>query len=185
MLLDRQLPPIDRVAESYRAYCMAVASGLPMAAAGADAGPSDLAHEALITVVKKARDGSLPMDDETHLRRLIRTIVIRIHLSRLRRKNRMRHGGGVRFSGVDEAPIDPGTSPSGKAARGEARGLVAAAFRQLSDRDRELIRLRYVEEVSCAEIGLRFGYSSEYASRATRAALRRLEAALPSFGGEA
>jgi RNA polymerase sigma-70 factor (ECF subfamily) len=48
--------------------------------------------------------------------------------------------------------VDPGTSPSIRVVRAEMRDRVRAALEQLPDRDREVLVMRYLEQLSMAEI---------------------------------
>ena len=120
------------------------------------------------------------------MKRWFRRVIVRTHLTHLRRERREKRGGRlVAVASFDDPPTDPGTSPSGRAERGESRAILASAFARLSAGDQDLVRWRYVDGLSCREIGERLGVSSEYASRITRAALDRLRADLPSLGDEA
>jgi RNA polymerase sigma-70 factor (ECF subfamily) len=56
-----------------------------------------------------------------------------------------------------ERLMTSGTSPSGHAIREEERARVRAAVEALAARDREILNLRYVEDLSFAEIADRLG----------------------------
>lgn len=59
----------------------------------------------------------------------------------------------------------------------EERETLAATWSELSDTEREVLRLRFVEDLTQREIGERVGYSQMHVSRLLRGALDRLIAA--------
>jgi RNA polymerase sigma-B factor len=56
----------------------------------------------------------------------------------------------------------------------EARATLAQLFRHLSRREREILRLRFDEDLTQAEIGDRIGLSQMHVSRLLRNALEKL-----------
>jgi RNA polymerase sigma-B factor len=64
----------------------------------------------------------------------------------------------------------------------ELTGAIAASFRELPAREREIVRLRFAEDLTQREIGDRVGISQMHVSRLLRRALERLQsaAALPA-----
>ncbi len=59
----------------------------------------------------------------------------------------------------------------------ELAGEVERAMAPLNDREREVLRLRFEEDLTQSEIGARIGVSQMQVSRVIRAALTRLRAA--------
>ena len=70
------------------------------------------------------------------------------------------------------AEIDPGFGAS------EARSDLRRALAELDEHDLEIIRLRYEENLTQAELGERLGVSQSYASRVVRSVLVRLRASM-------
>lgn len=66
----------------------------------------------------------------------------------------------------------------------EAREALRAALATLAPRDRQLIRLRFVEELTQAELGRVLGVSQMQVSRLLASVLRRLRAQLLDTGGQ-
>jgi RNA polymerase sigma-B factor len=60
--------------------------------------------------------------------------------------------------------------------RAEDRAMLARLARRISPREREVLRLRFVEDLTQAEIGERIGVSQMQVSRIIRHALARLQA---------
>ena len=56
----------------------------------------------------------------------------------------------------------------------EARATLAVLFKRLNDREREILRLRFEEDLSQEQIALRVGCSQMHVSRLMRGALKRL-----------
>ncbi len=61
--------------------------------------------------------------------------------------------------------------------RAEDRAIVLGLLRHLSRREREIVRLRFEEDLTQAEIGARIGLSQMHVSRVLRNALEKLRAA--------
>jgi RNA polymerase sigma-B factor len=59
----------------------------------------------------------------------------------------------------------------------ETRDAIASIWRDLPDIEQEVLRLRFVEDLTQREIGDRIGYSQMHVSRLLRRALNRLETA--------
>jgi RNA polymerase sigma-B factor len=57
----------------------------------------------------------------------------------------------------------------------ESRDALASTWRALPDIEREVVRLRFMEDLTQREIGERVGYSQMHVSRILRRALKRLE----------
>jgi RNA polymerase sigma-70 factor (subfamily 1) len=69
---------------------------------------------------------------------------------------------------------DPGTSPSNRLVREELRDRVRAALAQLPEGDREVLVLRYLEQLSVAEIAAVLGASEGAVKMRRTRALERL-----------
>jgi RNA polymerase sigma-70 factor (ECF subfamily) len=122
--------------------------------------PSDVVQEALADAAQKLDGylGTRPLPFYPWLRRLAWERLVKLH---------QRHIGAGRRSVTreeaaplpDESAVElarrlasPGTSPSHAAQRLELQGRVQAALSGLPERDREVLVLRYLEQLSLAEI---------------------------------
>lgn len=65
----------------------------------------------------------------------------------------------------------------------DQRLLVAEAFNVLSEREKEIIKLTYMEQLSQKEAGDRLGISQMHVSRIQRKAIKKLQEAILSSGG--
>lgn len=82
--------------------------------------------------------------------------------------------------------LAPDESPSAGMLRDELRDQVRAALTALSEQDREVLVLRYLEELSAREVGAALGVSEAAAKKRALRALRRLREKLEDQkpGGE-
>lgn len=69
-------------------------------------------------------------------------------------------------------------------ARAQDRTLLASLLRSVTPREREILRLRFVEDLTQSAIGARVGVSQMQVSRILRAALARMRAAAQGGQGE-
>ncbi len=124
--------------------------------------PSDVVQEALAEAARRLPDylDGRPIPFYPWLRRLAWDRLLKLHRSHL--------GTGKRSVRREEpqSPALPdesvaqladrlagsGTSPSGRVVRDELRARVRAALEGLGERDREVLVLRYLEQLSTAEI---------------------------------
>ena len=83
-----------------------------------------------------------------------------------------------------ERLFDKGTSPSGRLMSQELRDRVQAALDQLEPRDREVLVLRYLEQLSTAESAAALGISIGAVKMRHLRALQRLRADLGDDGRE-
>jgi RNA polymerase sigma-70 factor (ECF subfamily) len=80
--------------------------------------------------------------------------------------------------------VSPGTSPSNRLLRDELRDRVQAALAQLPDRDREILVLRYVEQLSFSEIAEVLGINEGAVKMRHTRALVRLSPFLTGDAGK-
>ncbi len=136
----------------------------------------------ILAAVEKIRNGNIPGPTDKHRKAWLRKILINTHHLTIRRENAEKRGGGRVVNGVEEHGPDPATSPSGEAIKHEERFLLAQALGQLEPDLRELITWRYVDGLTCEEIGLRRGCSASFVSRICNEAVNRLRRSLPQRG---
>jgi len=79
---------------------------------------------------------------------------------------------------TEMADDDPGIDPHTVAQRGMLRGQLLDAIDELPDREREIIRLYYIESRSLKSIGRAMAISESRASQLRHRAIRRLRSAL-------
>ncbi len=108
------------------------------------------------------------------LRAWLRKILIRASLNARRRRR------AVQLGSKEEAGVASGaaTSPSQAAERNAALEALDAALRGLSERHREVIRLRVWEQLSFEEIGTRLETTQDAARMLYGRALARLREAM-------
>jgi RNA polymerase sigma-70 factor (ECF subfamily) len=124
--------------------------------------PSDVIQEALADADRKLSDylRKRPLPFYPWLRRLTLERLVKIHQRHLKVRKRsaiLEEPGGLDLS--DESAlelaqrlIDPGTGPSQRLIRDELYRRVQGALAQLSERDREVLIMRYLEQLSTREI---------------------------------
>jgi RNA polymerase sigma-70 factor (ECF subfamily) len=125
--------------------------------------PSDVIQEALADADAKLSDylRRRPLPFYPWLRRLTWERLVKLHRRHIRAGIRSisREAPG-RLALPDESAlelarrlVDPGSSPSHHLIREELRGRMQAALARLSEKDREVLVMRYLEQLSNAEIG--------------------------------
>jgi RNA polymerase sigma-B factor len=82
------------------------------------------------------------------------------------------------------APADPGTEavPDPRANASDERLLLAGAFEVLDEQEREIVFLRFIEDIDRKEVAARLGISESQLGRRTRAALDKLRQELEEDG---
>jgi RNA polymerase sigma-70 factor (ECF subfamily) len=156
--------------------------------------PSDVVQEALGDAAVKLSDylRRRPLPFYPWLRRLTWERLVKLHRRHLRAKSRsvLREDPGL--PGLpDESALElarkliaPGASPSSHLLREELRGRVQAALAQLNEVDREVLVLRYLEQLPNAEIGAVLGISEGAVKMRHLRALERLRGLLADEQGE-
>jgi RNA polymerase sigma-B factor len=88
-------------------------------------------------------------------------------------------------AGGPTAPLRAEHEPAAEDALAEDRALIEAGLELLSPRERRILRLRFYEDRSQADIAREVGLSQAHVSRLVRRALQRLRAAVVEGDGEA
>jgi RNA polymerase sigma-70 factor (ECF subfamily) len=156
--------------------------------------PSDVVQEALADAARKlsayVRDRPLPF--YPWLRRLAWERLVKIHRRHLRthRRSAAREEPGV-LNLPDESAaelakrlVSSASSPSRQLLRAERRERVRAALGRLGERDREVLVLRYLEQLSPREIAAVLGISEGAVKVRHLRALERFRALLGDDLGE-
>jgi RNA polymerase sigma factor (sigma-70 family) len=170
---------LERSLDSYRAYLLFVAWRIKGDELAGVEGASDLVQRTLFAALEKIRDGRVPGESERQRKAWLRRILCNTFRTEVRRARSAKNGGG-RVVGLEDSAPDSTTSPSGKVERREQESLLAEAFDRLAPDERELITWRFVDGLSCEEIGRRRGYSASYASRACNEIIGRLRRSVGS-----
>jgi flagellar motor switch protein FliM len=118
----------------------------------------------------------MSIDDYTHLLDEIRTIEVAVA--------RPAQADGEPTSLIDLV-IDSGSGQQVQLERAELRSICPAHFRQLPERERQVLSLSYVQDLTLAEIGKVFGVSESRVSQIRTQAILRLRSLLrPRAGPE-
>jgi RNA polymerase sigma-70 factor (ECF subfamily) len=156
--------------------------------------PSDVVQEALAEADRKLSDylKQRPIPFYPWLRQIAWERLMKVHRRHLRTHMRSaaREDAGV-LALPDESAlelarrlIDPGTSPSHNLLREELRARVQAALAELGERDREVLIMRYLEQLSTREIAVALGITEGAVKTRHVRALGRLQGLLADdFGG--
>jgi RNA polymerase sigma-70 factor, ECF subfamily len=154
--------------------------------------PSDVVQEALADAARKLPEylRHRPLPFYPWLRRLAWERLVKLH---------QRHIAAGKRSVTREAccPLPDesavelarcvlarGPSPSDQVLLGELRGRIRAALAQLSERDREVLVLRYLEQLSTADIAAVLGATTGSVKVRHLRALERLRGLLADNSGE-
>jgi RNA polymerase sigma-70 factor (ECF subfamily) len=150
--------------------------------------PSDVVQEALAEAAVKLSEylRRRPLPFYPWLRRLAWERLVKLHRRHIRAQRRSvtREDAG-RLALPDESVlvlarrlIAPGSSPSQHLIREELRGRVRDALARLDEGDREVLVLRYLEQLSNAEIGAVLGVSAGAVKMRHLRALERIRGLL-------
>jgi RNA polymerase sigma-70 factor (ECF subfamily) len=149
--------------------------------------PSDVVQEVLVEAHDKLDDylRDRPLPFYPWLRQIAWQRLLKIHQHHHARKRRVTDEGPAVPELSDESVGDlaerlaaSGTSPSRHAVREELRLRVRRALEQLGERDREVLVLRYLEQMALAEIAAVLGISEGAVKSRHARALLRLQALL-------
>jgi RNA polymerase sigma-70 factor (ECF subfamily) len=153
--------------------------------------PSDVVQEVLVEAHQKLNDylRDQPLPFYPWLRQIAWQRLVKIHQHHHARKRGVTREGPGLLELPDESVGDlaerlaiSGTSPSRHAVREELRLRVRGALRQLGERDREVLVLRYLEQMSLAEIAAVLGVNEGAVKSRHARALLRLQALLGDAG---
>jgi RNA polymerase sigma-70 factor, ECF subfamily len=144
--------------------------------------PSDVVQEALMDAAQKLSDylEERPLPFYPWLRRLAWDHLIRLHQHHLatRKRSALKEEKlGLPDESVLELAqrlISPGSSPSRHLLREELRDRMRAGLDQLAESDREVLVLRYLEQLSMSEIAAVLGLQEGAVKMRHTRALRRL-----------
>jgi RNA polymerase sigma-70 factor (ECF subfamily) len=158
--------------------------------------PSDVVQEALADAARSLSDylRNRPLPFYPWLRQFAWERLLQLHRHHLRTQRRSVAREQVRiFDIADESEavladrlINPGSSPSFRLMAVELRDRVRSALASLETNDREVLVLRYLEQVSTKEIAAVLGISEAAVKTRHRRALERLRRRLngrPEKGG--
>jgi RNA polymerase sigma-70 factor (ECF subfamily) len=148
--------------------------------------PSDVVQEALAEAARKLPDylRQRPLPFYPWLRRLAWERLMKLHQRHIvaakRSVNREVHCPLPDESALELAHcvLAPGPSPSGQALLAEMRGRVRGAMARLSERDCEVLVLRYLEQLSTGEIAAVLGITAGAVKVRHLRALERIRALL-------
>jgi RNA polymerase sigma-70 factor (ECF subfamily) len=157
--------------------------------------PSDVVQEVLAEADAALADylARRPLPFYPWLRQLAWDRLVELHRRHIaaRRRSVTREEGGDQgpedgsTPGLIDRLLDTKTSPSRRLLREELRGRVRAALARLAARDREVLVLRHLEQLSTAETAAALGVSAGAVKLRHLRALDRLRSVLgPEFGGE-
>lgn len=142
---------------------------------------SDVVQETLMDAAQRlesyVRDRPLPF--YPWLYRLARERLAQVHRHHLRAERRQAdrecHGAdGLAGRDLVDALAASGTSPSGGAIREEDRAAIRRALGELSEPDRDVLTMRYVDQLTFAEIAAILGITGGAARLRHYRALRRI-----------
>jgi RNA polymerase sigma factor (sigma-70 family) len=169
---------LERSLESFRAYLLFVAWRLKGNQTAGPEGPSDLVQRTMMAAMRNIREGNVPGESIAHRKAWLRRILFNTVNHAVRSERAEKRGGGRITTDLDHAGPDSTTSPSSDAIKNEERALLANALARLEPDVRELITWRYLDGLTCDEIGRRRGCSASYISRVCNEIIDRLRRSL-------
>jgi RNA polymerase sigma-70 factor (ECF subfamily) len=150
--------------------------------------PSDVVQEALTDAARKLSDylRRRPLPFYPWLRQLAWERLVKVHRRHLHAQKRAATREAEPAPGLSSASADElgrrllaaGPSPSKQLARKELQARVQAALGQLPDQDRQVIVMRYLEQLTIAEIAAVLGVTESAAKSRHFRALERLRTLL-------
>jgi RNA polymerase sigma-70 factor (ECF subfamily) len=150
--------------------------------------PSDVVQEALLTAAQKLSEylKQRPLPFYPWLRRLAWDQLIKLHSRHLHTgKRSASREEPLSLALPDESALElaqqlvaPGTSPSDRLVRDELRGRVQAGLTRLPEAHREVLVMRYLEQLSMSEIAAVLGIQEGAVKMRHTRALHRLSALL-------
>jgi RNA polymerase sigma-70 factor (ECF subfamily) len=150
--------------------------------------PSDVVQEALADAALKLSDylRRRPIPFYPWLRRLAWERLVKLHRRHIRARIRsVTREDADALALPDESALElarrlvaPGSSPSKQVIREEVRGRVQAALARLDESDREVLVMRYLEQLPNAEIGGVLGISEGAVKMRHLRALERIRGLL-------
>jgi RNA polymerase sigma-70 factor, ECF subfamily len=155
--------------------------------------PSDVVQEVLVEAHKKLDDylQRPPLPFYPWLRQIAWQRLLKIHQHHHAQKRSVRREGPELLALPEESVgelaerlVVSGTSPSKHLLRQELRQRVRDALGRLAERDREVLVLRYLEQLSLAEVAAVVGASEGAVKTRHARALLRLQALLDEGEGE-
>jgi RNA polymerase sigma factor (sigma-70 family) len=177
-ITDEDRESLERALESFRAYLLFVAWRLKGDQLAGREGASDLVQRTIVAAMEKIREGNIPGPSDKHRKAWLRKILFNTLNRMVRHEHAAKRGQGRVIGGLEDPGPDSATSPSGKAIKKEERLLLAQAFDRLDPDDQQLLTWRYVDGLSCEEIGRRRGCSASYISRICNEVTGRLRRSL-------
>jgi RNA polymerase sigma-70 factor (ECF subfamily) len=156
--------------------------------------PSDVVQEALVDAARKLSDylRRRPLPFYPWLRRLAWERLVKLHWRHIRAGIRSVTREDKALPALpDESALElarrlvsPGASPSHLLLREELRGRVQTALARLSENDRDVLVLRYLEQLTNADIAAALGISEGAVKMRHLRALERIRALLSGELGE-
>jgi RNA polymerase sigma-70 factor (ECF subfamily) len=150
--------------------------------------PSDVVQEALLEAAQKLPDylRQRPVPFYPWLRRLAWEHLVKLHQRHLNTRKRSAAREEKQILALpDESALTlaqrlvaPGTSPSNVLVQAELRARVRAALAQLPEGDREVLAMRYLEQLSMNEIAAVLGINEGAVKMRHTRALQRLSGVL-------
>jgi len=154
--------------------------------------PSDVVQDALLEASRKLPDylRTRPVSFYPWLRQIAWEQLVHLHARHLQAQKRsvrreVRWSPGLSDQSVMQLAASlaaPGSSPSAHVAAAEMRRKVRLALDELPDRDREVLVLRYLEQLSTSEIAEVMGISKEAVKTRHFRAVQKLTLILQAEG---
>ena len=151
--------------------------------------PEDVLQDAYVSAFKCAADGGFRDDGGFYA--WLETIALNALRDRCRALRRQKRDVGRRLTHTPAAAssysdfvqrlVSPGSTPSRKLAKAEAAAAVLSGVARLSDDQRAVVRMRFLEGRAVADIAAALGKTDPAIHMLTHRALKRLRELLVSF----